>query len=74
MLAGESVTDRIQPGPGSGTAGPRRRANIATGLRAGIDAGEIRLDVDCAALAAKIAAMMNGLELQWLLDPDSQAA
>jgi AcrR family transcriptional regulator len=49
---------------------PRRRDNIAAALRAGIDTGEIRADIDCDALAAEIVAMMDGLQVQWLLDPD----
>jgi AcrR family transcriptional regulator len=49
---------------------PRRRDNIASALRAGIDSGEIRADIDCDALAAEIIAMMDGLQVQWLLNPD----
>lgn len=48
---------------------PRRRDNVAAALRAGIDSGEIRADIDCAAIAAEIIAMMDGLQVQWLLDP-----
>jgi AcrR family transcriptional regulator len=49
---------------------PRRRANIAAALRAGIGSGEIRSDVDCGAVAAQIIAMMDGLQVQWVLNPD----
>lgn len=49
---------------------PRRRERLATALHAGIDAGEIRADVDCQALAAQVIAMMDGLQVQWALDPD----
>jgi AcrR family transcriptional regulator len=49
---------------------PRRRNNIAAALRGGIDSGEIRPDVDCDAIAAEIIAMMDGLQVQWLLHPD----
>jgi AcrR family transcriptional regulator len=49
---------------------PRRRDNIASALRAGIDSGEIRADIDCDALAAEIIAMMDGLQVHWLLNPD----
>jgi AcrR family transcriptional regulator len=49
---------------------PRRRTNIAAALRAGVDIGEIRADVDCDALAAQIIAMMDGLQVQWVLNPD----
>ena len=49
---------------------PKRRDNIAAALRAGIDTGEIRADVDADAVAAEIIAMMDGLQVQWLLNPD----
>jgi hypothetical protein len=49
---------------------PRRRANIAAALRAGIESGAIRSDVDCEAVAAEIIAMMDGLQVQWVLNPD----
>jgi AcrR family transcriptional regulator len=49
---------------------PKRRANIAAALRAGVDSGEIRPNVDCDALAAEIIAMMDGLQVQWVLNPD----
>ena len=49
---------------------PRRRQNIADALRAGIATGEIRADTDCDAVATEIIAMMDGLQVQWLLDPD----
>jgi AcrR family transcriptional regulator len=49
---------------------PRRRDNIAAAFRAGIDSGEIRPDTDCNAVAAQIIAMMDGLQVQWLLNPD----
>jgi AcrR family transcriptional regulator len=49
---------------------PRRRDNIAAALRAGIDSGEIRPDTECDAIAAQIIAMMDGLQVQWLLNPD----
>jgi hypothetical protein len=49
---------------------PRRRDNIAAALRGGIESGEIRADIDCDAIAAQVIAMMDGLQVQWLLDPD----
>jgi AcrR family transcriptional regulator len=70
VLAGESVSDHHPARAWFQDRYPRRRANIAAALRAGVDAGEIRPDVDCDALAAEIIAMMDGLQLQWLLDPD----
>jgi AcrR family transcriptional regulator len=49
---------------------PKRRANLAAAIRAGVDAGEIRPDVDCDAIAAQVIAMMDGLQVQWVLNPD----
>src|SRR4051812_43823582 len=49
---------------------PRRRANIAAAIRGGIELGEIRSGVDCDALAAEIIAVMDGLQVQWVLNPD----
>jgi AcrR family transcriptional regulator len=49
---------------------PRRCANLAAALRAGIDSGQIRPDTDSDALAAEIIAMMDGLQVQWVLDPE----
>jgi AcrR family transcriptional regulator len=48
----------------------RRRVNIAAAIGAGIETGEIRPDVDCDALAVEIIAVMDGLQVQWVLDPD----
>ncbi len=47
VLAGESVSDHHPARTWFQDRYPRRRANIAAALRAGIDAGEIRPDVDC---------------------------
>jgi AcrR family transcriptional regulator len=49
---------------------PRRRHGVAEALRAGIATGEIRADTDCEAVAAQVIAMMDGLQVQWLLNPD----
>jgi hypothetical protein len=35
-----------------------------------METGEIRADIDCDAIAAEIIAMMDGLQVQWLLNPD----
>ena len=70
VLAGESVSDHHPARAWFQDRYPRRRANIAAALRAGIETGEIRADVECDALAAEIIAMMDGLQVQWLLDPD----
>ncbi|MBN9612179.1 MAG: TetR/AcrR family transcriptional regulator [Actinobacteria bacterium] len=47
------------------------RASVEQGIRGGIASGEFRSDVDAARLARQIIAVMDGLQLQWLLDPES---
>lgn len=44
---------------------------LADSLRAGIADGTIRPDVDPTATARQVFAMMDGLQLQWLLEPDT---
>ncbi|MFH8223973.1 TetR/AcrR family transcriptional regulator [Streptomyces sp. NPDC018057] len=39
-------------------------------LQQGIDDGEVRPEVDAVVCAQRIFSMMDGLQLQWLLDPD----
>ena len=70
VLMGESVGEDHPARDWFRDRYPRRRANIAAAIRAGIDTGEIRPDVDCDALAAEIIAMMDGLQVQWVLNPD----
>lgn len=41
--------------------------DIAGRLRAGVDAGRLRPDVDCEAVARDMIATSDGLQLQWLL-------
>ncbi|MDA0566769.1 TetR/AcrR family transcriptional regulator [Streptomonospora sp. S1-112] len=45
-------------------------AALAAGLRRGVAAGELRADLDCAAVAAEVLAVMDGMQTQWLLAPD----
>jgi len=47
------------------------RASIEQGIRGGIASGEFRDDVDAARVARQIIAIMDGLQLQWLLDPEA---
>ena len=70
VLMGESVSEGHPAHEWFRDRYPRRRANLATALRAGVESGEIRADVDCAALAAEIIAMMDGLQVQWVLNPE----
>jgi AcrR family transcriptional regulator len=70
VLMGESVGEDHPARDWFRDRYPRRRANLATAIRAGIETGEIRPDVDCDALATSIIAMMDGLQVQWSLNPD----
>ena len=70
VLMGESVGEDHPARDWFRDRYPRRRANIAAAIRAGIDTGEVRSDADCDALAAQIIAMMDGLQVQWVLNPD----
>lgn len=46
------------------------RKGIAASIRAGQAKGEIRGDVDAAAVANRILATLDGLQTSWLLDPE----
>src|SRR5918997_703934 len=70
VLMGESVAEDHPAGRWFRARYPRRRDNLAAALRAGIDRGEIRRDTDCDAVAAETIAMMDGLQVQWVLDPE----
>jgi AcrR family transcriptional regulator len=70
VLMGESVGDGHPAREWFRDRYPRRRANIAAALRAGIESGAIRPEVDCDAVTAEIIAMMDGLQVQWVLNPD----
>ncbi|MEV7184611.1 TetR/AcrR family transcriptional regulator [Kitasatospora sp. NPDC093102] len=45
--------------------------DAAQSLRRGVDSGELRPDTDCAAEARQLLAVMDGLQLQWVLDPEA---
>lgn len=49
---------------------PRLREVIASAVGAGVESGEIRADADGEAVAAQVIAMMDGLQVQWVLNPD----
>ena len=46
------------------------RRQLTTALRRGQKQGSVREDVDAAAYAREVIATLDGLRLQWLLDPD----
>ena len=70
VLMGESVAEDHPASRWFQERYPRRCANLAAALRAGIDSGQIRHDTDSDAVAAEVIAMMDGLQVQWLLNPD----
>ena len=45
------------------------RARLADSLRTAQDQGRCRRDIDVEALAREMIATLDGLHLQWLLDP-----
>jgi len=70
VVIGESVT---VDHPAADWARDRYRAlgaTMAYSLRGGIDAGEYRADIDPDRIGRQIIAVMDGLQLQWLLDPE----
>ncbi|MEV0247021.1 TetR/AcrR family transcriptional regulator [Nocardia sp. NPDC050712] len=71
VVTGEAVTAGH---PANAWATARYRvleSDLAQALSHGITDGTIRPDTDTRALARQIFAMMDGLQLQWLLDPES---
>ena len=69
-MAAESV-EPAHPGHAHFRARYRRiRAHGAERLRAAQARGEIRAELDADRLSAQILAMFDGLQLQWLHDPD----
>lgn len=70
VVVGESVTVGH---PAAEWARNRYRALCATmaeSVQGGIDAGEFRSDTDSARIGRQIVAVMDGLQTQWLLDPE----
>jgi len=70
VLMGESAAEDHPAGEWFKERYPRRRDNLAEALRLGIQRGEIRPDTDTDAVAAEVIAIMDGLQVQWVLDPD----
>ncbi|NRQ34887.1 TetR family transcriptional regulator [Nonomuraea sp. NN258] len=70
VISGEAVTPD-HPGHEWARERYRRlRANVAEALRQGAERGEFRADLDAEAHADRLIAMMDGLQTQWLIDPD----
>lgn len=70
VVIGESVT---VDHPAAEWARERYRtvgATMASSVRGGIESGEYRADIDPDQIARQIIAVMDGLQTQWLLDPE----
>jgi len=70
VLMGESAAEDHPASQWFRDRYPRRCDNLAAALRAGIERNEIRSDTDCDAVASEIIAMMDGLQVQWVLNPE----
>ena len=70
VLMGEGAAEDHPAGQWFRERYPRRCANLAAALQTGIDAGQIRPDTDCDAVAVEVIAMMDGLQVQWVHNPE----
>lgn len=68
VLTGESAAARHPGRDHFARRYGRIRDELGLALRDGVDRGEIRADTDCAAVAAEVFAVMDGLQVQWLHD------
>jgi AcrR family transcriptional regulator len=69
VLVGESVGAEHPARRWAQERYPRFQSDIAHALRRGVEDGEIRADADLDAVAAEIVAMLDGLQVQWVLNP-----
>lgn len=70
VISGEAVT-ADHPGHAWARARYRRlRQALAGALRRAVGSGEFRADLDAEAHADRVIAMMDGLQTQWLIDPE----
>jgi AcrR family transcriptional regulator len=74
LLAGSLETDKKYSREFFSTRFARLRAELVERIRAGQEAGTMRRDVDAAAMAALVIAASDGLQTQWLLEPDVDIA
>lgn len=70
-LMGESIGPVAEIREPMARANREFRAYLERELERGIEAGEIRADLDVHAQAASIVGVLRGIVIQWLLDPDS---
>jgi AcrR family transcriptional regulator len=71
VLAGESAARRHPARGHFSQRYVRIRAELAAALRRGVEDGDVRPDLDGDAIAAEVFAVMDGLQLQWLHDPQA---
>jgi AcrR family transcriptional regulator len=70
ILNGESLIDGHPAQPFFRRRSAYLLAFMQAAFQAGIDAGELRPDLDPQQLAYELIAMMDGLQIQWLRDPE----
>lgn len=71
VLSAESVTDDHPAKDWFRTRYTQLRAEVGEALREVCDPDDPPLEQDVAAAAAAVLAVMDGLQIQWLLDPDT---
>ena len=71
VLSAESVTADHPAHAWARNRYRRVRGFIADGIRTGIEEGEIRADADADYIAIQLVALMDGLQQQWLVDPEA---
>src|SRR3954452_2551950 len=69
VLVGESVGAEHPARRWAQERYPRFQSDIADALRRGVEDGQVRPDADLDAVAAEIVAMLDGLQVQWVLNP-----
>jgi AcrR family transcriptional regulator len=69
VLVGESVSTDHPARRWAQARYAKLRRELVAALHRGVVDGEVRDDVDLEAIAAEIVAMMDGLQIQWVLDP-----
>jgi AcrR family transcriptional regulator len=70
VLTGEAVSQDHPAHEHFAERYARVRRNLASDMRRGQDAGELRRDVDLEVIAQLLVAVLDGLQVQWLLDPE----
>ncbi|MFI6500537.1 TetR/AcrR family transcriptional regulator [Nonomuraea typhae] len=71
VINGEAVTAGHPGNAWARDRYQRLRADITTVLRRSAETGQFRPDLDAEAHADRLIAMMDGLQTQWLLDPEN---